>query len=75
MRMVTLLIIFLPSLGQACDQRLYDYAYLLISQKVIQSSMTQKDLDWRYETVLKLRVMCNNQLSSWEKGEKNDWNK
>jgi hypothetical protein len=51
-----------------CNQCMYDLIYKNIIQIALDSKLTQKDIDLKNKTIENLRVLCNNQLSTYETG-------
>lgn len=54
--------------GGPCDQDMYDLIYKNIVQQTLNSELTQKDVDLKNKTIENLRILCHNQLSTYEKG-------
>jgi hypothetical protein len=66
--LVTLLIVctgFIPK-PQACDQRALDLVYKAIFVRLVQSKGTQQDYTDKHNALAGLKLLCNNQLSTYE---------
>lgn len=63
-----LLVMLCVSTAYGCDQELYDRLYLENIHQVLDRPLTQKAVDNKNNNIEFLRRLCNNQLSSYEKG-------
>lgn len=55
--------------GGPCDQDMYDRIYKAIIVNALDSKLTQKDVDLKNKTIENLRILCHDQLSTYEKGK------
>jgi hypothetical protein len=65
-----LIILSFSSIGNAdCPQKLYDVIYKAMVERVLNHRLSQTNIETKNDGIEALRVMCNGQLSSYEKGE------
>lgn len=66
---LVLLLVFATKAVAECDQTTYDSIYKEILLITLSTDVTNKDMDYRNDTIEILRKLCYGQKSRWEKGQ------